>query len=255
MARIEDYITQQLPESVKVDDRQKIGIGGFTLDVRVRESIKDESTAPLTVLEDGSFAHDHIILSPTVLQIDGEVSDIKVDPNPAIKALKRGSATVGVISKYLPTHTQSQLNRIQTLAVQTRDTIQKVDSVINDFGQVFDFFGNKSGSATPQQLFFDTMQAIRKSKQLIQIEMPFKVYQNMAIIGITINTDNVGAPLGYSITAQEIRFAQVKLVGVERYKANPSAGLGGQTDTNQNKGRNGGTKVEESLASQIMGLF
>ena len=255
MANVLDYLGGSLPNSIKVSDTQAIGIAGFDLDVRIKNSTKNESSAPVTVLEDGSFASDHIILTPTTLQIEGEVSDIKVGASPILDSFKRAIVGAGLISKYAPARTRSQINAVETLINDGIDATRKIDDVLNDGRQIYEMFGNKSQSVSPQQKFFDTMEKLRLSKQLIRIEMPFKIYEDMVITSITINTDNVTAPLSYSINAQEIRSARVELVGVERFKKNPSSGLNGQTDSAKNKGTNEGEEVEESLATQIKGLF
>ena len=72
---IQDF-AKQIFGYERTDDRQEIGIGGFTADVRVNESIQMTSDAPDNYVEDGSVINDHVINNPIVLSIDGEVADI-----------------------------------------------------------------------------------------------------------------------------------------------------------------------------------
>lgn len=250
MAIVNDYLNTKLGRTLNVNDNEQIGIAGFNLDVRVRESTRMESSAPTKVLEDGSFANDHIIVNPVILQIDGEVSDIHLAPSVAQNIQRRVARRVGVVSRYLPAFTNSQLNRVQTIANDVLDVTRKIDDVIEDGESFFDLFGDKSESTAITQKFFDTMDKLRLAKALVKIQMPDKLYENMAITSLTINRDNQFEPLTYSLTAQEVRFAAIEFEAVDRYKANPSTSLGGQTDEPTNKGVNKGKEVDESLLSK-----
>lgn len=246
MANVSSYLEQKIPRDIRVADTQQIGIGAFTALVRVTETVNFESSAPTTILEDGSSVNDHIINQPITLQITGEVSDIQALPTQADLIINNVNANLGTITKYLPANTSFQISKINTIVNEARDIVNRLDDVINDSQQIYNLFGNKSLGKKNTQKFFDSMEKIRRAKLPIKIQMPYKVYEKMAIVSITINTDNQAEPLSFSINAQEIRFAKVDFVGIEEFKENPSTALKGQTDGATNKGVNEGTEINDN---------
>jgi hypothetical protein len=253
MAAISDFINKQaeglLPSSD--GDLVSVGIGSYVSDVRVKESARFESSAPVTFLENGSFVNDHIINRPIVLQIEGEVSDIQERPTITQDLFKRFNQEVGNISRYLPPNTTSQINKIQSIASSVGDVIMKADDVENLYG----LFGDKSSAKKNTKKFIDFLKNVRAAKIPIVIQMPYRKYANMVITSITINNDNQFEPLAYSLTAQQIRFAQIEFSAVENYKKNPSGGTGGQTDGAKNKGTNKPKEPGTSIASHILEWF
>jgi hypothetical protein len=256
MSRIKGFIDQKIPKTLKVSDKQNIGIGGFTLDVRIKEEVVQTLNAPTTPLEDGSFANDHIVVNPLTLQIEGEVSEIKFEQNLISDIYKRTIGAVGVVNRYLPTRTQSQVNRVVALANDTRASIRKAEALVKDGRQLLDLFGNKASKKSTQELFIDQMEKLQLGKQLISIQMPFRVYDNMVVTSFTVYKDNIsGNYLNYKITAQQVRFAEVVYSEATNFRPNPSTGVDGQTDGPSQKGLNEGGTPNRSFASFLRSTF
>jgi hypothetical protein len=240
VAIVRNYLNSLIPEDYRIADKQNIGIAGFTLDVRVRESIKMDADVPTTVLEDGSFANDHVVIKPIVLEIDGSVSDIKLQADEISELLGVPRQPVGVITKYLPDRTRSQIGKINGIIRQAQDIIQSIDPYVEDFGNLTGLFGDESISRRNTQKFFDTLEKLRQARSPIVIQMPYRTYDNMVLTTITINKDNIGEPLNYSISATEVRFTTIEATSVR----NASAGTKGQTEGNTNKGRSSGASAD-----------
>ena len=131
--------------------KEEIGIGGFTAMVRVSESTSLTSTAPTTFLEDGSFASDHIVLNPTVLTIEGDVSEIHIRRSAFNEFLVNVQANVGAIALYLPPKTQSQIQKASALANDLTDQVRQVDAAIAAGKQALSFLGNQTPEGKPLQ--------------------------------------------------------------------------------------------------------
>jgi len=239
MAIVRNYLNSLLPDDYRIADKQNIGIAGFTLDVRVRESIKMDADVPTTVLEDGSFANDHVIIKPITLEIDGSVSDIKLQADEVTQILGLQRQEAGVISKYLPDRTRSQISKVNGIIRQAQDVIESIDPYVEDFGNLTGLFGDQSISRRNTQKFFDTLEKLRQARAPIVIQMPYRTYDNMLLTTITISKDNVGEPLNYSLTATEVRFTTIEATTAR----NPAAGTKGQTAGNTNKGRSSGASA------------
>jgi len=247
---LERYLSQQIPETWKVADNQEIGIGNFTAFVKTRYGYSKSSSAATTPLEDGSFATDHIILNPLKLQIEGEVAGVFVKSNPVIKGFIRDIALAAIPGKYLPSWTQTQLSRVKGMAVQSVDVVKKIDGVWGDTDQIYNMFGNKSVNKLAQESFLDELDKLMDSKQVIQIEMPFRVFADMVITDFQVTYDNIlDQAISFKISAQQIRIVKTVYRDARSLYKKGSARTAGK----ENKGVNKTKSVETSFLSRIMG--
>jgi hypothetical protein len=228
----------------KLDDKQRIGIGGFISDVRVTESIQFTSDVPDNYVEDGSFIHDHIINNPIVISIDGEVSDINVQaeflPDILVKVIDKASNIVNNL--YVVQKTQQMIQRVEKFAEPITKAYDTITDAIDNGQQIYDYFkGHKDKSI--QDDFFAFLNSIYYNKQLIDIEMPFNTYKNMRITSLTIVRDNTTQQaLKYKLSAKEVRFAQTIFVDKNKYFKAPSKSSAGKVGDKENKGVTEGKK-------------
>lgn len=247
---LERYLTQQIPETWKVADNQEIGIGQFTAFVKTRYGYTKSNTATTTPLEDGSFATDHIILNPLKLQIEGEVSAVHVKRSPVVKGFIRDVAVAAIPGKYLPSWTQTQLSRVKGLAIQAVDIVRKIDDIWGDTDRIYNMFGNKSVNKLAQEAFLDELDKLMDSKQIIQIEMPFRVFDNMVITEFQVLYDNIiDEAISFKLTAQQIRIVKTIYRDARSLYKKGSK----RTEGKENKGVNKTKPVETSFLSRIMG--
>lgn len=223
----------------RTDDRQQIGIGGFTADVRVNESIQMTSDVPDNYVEDGSVINDHVINNPIVLSIDGEVADIneKVVFAPPILLEAIDKAAEVISNTYLGQKTLQMIQKVEKIAEPITKAYDAIDDALDKGQQVYDFFSGQK-EKTIQNDFFDFLNQIYYSKQLISIEMPFRTYTNMRITSLTIVRDNTTEQaLKYKLTAKEVRFAKTILVDSKQYfQKAPSSSVKGKVADKENKG-------------------
>jgi hypothetical protein len=245
----------------KVDDKERIGIGGFSALATVRQQETTTASAPATPLEDGSLAHDHIVLNPLQLNIEGRVSDILIKPTAEVVAFRRGLAEIGNITKYLPTRTQTQINRIAGLVVDADNYVKRLNAVVADGRQAFEFFGSKDDATGYRAQFLEMLESYHNGKTLMRIETPTRVFENMVIVSRVITRDNTADDvIDFKITAQQLRFAEVVYTDSQQYFKSPATGdAADKTKGQTSKGLNDAPEVESSLATSlknsVSGLF
>lgn len=252
---IEEYINGAI-QSLRGQQVEQVGIGGFNLFARVSDSSKYKSKAPIFALEDGSFANDHIINEPLLITISGEVSDIHLRESAITQIQRELTAQVGNISVFLPSRTQTQLSRVNAIANDIQNNYRKIDDAIARGKQAADFFGNKTsgGQNTLRKQFVDLIESIHYGKQLITIDMPYRSHKNMVIIDITIERNNQDEVLRFSVTAQKINFTQLVYTELSSFMKNPASAVKDQASGKKDKGAQA-PKKEKSLLSFASGLF
>ncbi|MBL4759601.1 MAG: hypothetical protein JKY80_01940 [Mariprofundaceae bacterium] len=199
-------------------------------------------------MEDGSLIHDHIILKPLTISIEGDVSDVHLRASPLIKQFQTKSAEIGnLTSIFAPSQTQSQLSIVAGLATSALDAVNLLDNLLDKGDQIFDMFGNRdTTNKSNQKKFLHYMEAAHVGRQLIDIDMPFKKRQNMRITSFTLSTDNQTDATTFTLEAEKMNFA--KLIYAEATKK-PAAGTGGQTDSEKDKGAQEGKNTARSVLS------
>ena len=245
MAVVRDYLERNIPGIQTTE----IGIGGFTAVVRVREKYTLLAEVPDTPVEDGSFVHDHIILKPITLSIEGDVSDVHLRASPITRKFERVQAEIGnLTAQYAPARTVSQLEKVGVLFNNVSDAINRIDNFIDTGSQALDYFGNKdTASKGLQEQFLDAMESLHNGKQAFTIDMPYRSHQNMVIISLVTETDNETAVTTFTLEAKQIQYAEVIFADI----STPAPGLDDQTKQQIEKGTQEGAAVVESLATQI----
>lgn len=250
---IRDYINsqtktlQQIPVST-------VGIGGFELFARVAESTKFSASAPTSVLEDGSFTGDEIVIAPFTVTITGEVSDIYIKGADNLFNLIPPAVpeTLGAVTAYLPNWTNGQLSKINGLISDVDDRINQIDSAIAAGQQVFNLAGNKSVTKSLQEQFLDFIESLAQSGQPTEIQMQGRTRKNMAIINLDISRDNQENAYKFSLTAQQLRFNELIYSEISQVFPNPSPATAGQVEGQSNKGAQAPTQ-EKSFLSVLFG--
>lgn len=251
MARVMDFINGRRDP----DELEQVGIGGFRLFAQVSQTYKQTSQVPTTYVEDGSPVNDHIILEPLTVTVQGNVSDINIQPRERSEQAARLQAEIGNIAQYAPARTQAQISIVNGIINQAADKVREIDAALDAGEQALDFFsGNEDEeSKSIQEQFIDAMDALHYGKQLITIDGEYRSYKSMVITSFENTKDNQTDSMTFSLTAQQFRRAEIRLL--ELAAPNPSDGLDGQTDPNKDKGAQEGASPSQSLLSTGLELF
>lgn len=242
---IQDYLQANSDSSNKLEE---IGIGGFKLFAKIRETTNYVSQAPTTYLEDGSFASDHIVLEPLTIEIEGSVSDVYIERSTQSRLLnRRTEKLIDTGLQKLPS-TQAELNKKTALIESLQSEYQRAERQIqNPLGEVGDTTNDNL-----RERFIESMEKLYYGKQLVSIDTEFRKFDSMRITNLSITKDNQNTAISFSISAQKVRIAKTQTTNIERVFANPTADLNGQAESEVDKGTQQG---ERSLLGATIGLF
>lgn len=248
MGYLRDYIDGQFAD----DEKEEVGIGGFTMVARIRDRVMRTASIPTAYLEDGSHVNDHIIRDPLMLSIEGNVSDLHLRPSPALAAIREAEATVGLITQYGPARTSTQISKVSGLVADVGSAIDRVDAALATIDRVGEAVGLRDESASKSNIekFLDTMDGIYESGILINVDMPFRTYERMALTSMEITRDNQQNALAFNLEFQQFRFVETQFVTAA---PNPARGTGGQTAGESDKGAQEGEEVERSALTYLFG--
>lgn len=216
-------------------DAVEVGIGGFSLFARVSESVTYGTGVPVHILEDGSSAMDHLSPQAITLTISGTVADIMLQA-PVEDIISKTSAKVGTVSGFLPARTQSQIQAITDQALAVRDTVDRIGQLVDAGRNALDLFGDKTESTPIREQFVDAMEQIYYGRQLVDIEVAYRVHKNMAITGMTISRDNGREALDFTLNAVQIRVAQTEWSAVADFFQAPAPAVKAQVAKPKNAG-------------------
>lgn len=242
---IQNYLQSKSDSTNKLEE---IGIGGFKLFAKTRETTSYVSQAPTTYLEDGSFASDHIVLEPLAIEIEGSVSDNYIQTAKSSRLIdRRTEAIIQTQLTRLP-ETRSQINKKIALIENIQTQYQKVERQIkNPLGLLGDM-----DTQNLRERFIESMEKLYYGKQLISIDTQFRKFDSMRITNLSITKDNQNTAISFSISAQKVRIAKTQTVSIEKVFANPTADLNGQAESEADKGTQQG---EKSLLKASFNLF
>lgn len=250
MGKASDFLSAQLGG----EGEQRVGIAGFTMLARVRNTYGYSSEVPTTFLEDGSSVEDHIILNPLRLSIEGSVGDIYLEETPLQELSDTVASTAGQIGIYLPERTQTQRQAIAQITSGIGDAVGAIDSLLDSGAQAASLLGSAGlEGKSLRERFVDTMEALHFGRQTVDIEMPYRTFSNMRI-NVDFETDNREKVLKFKIEAQQIREADEAFSEVSGLLSNPSPAINGQGQGLTDKGVQEGAETETSLLGTLLGL-
>lgn len=246
------------------DDRsaEKIGIGEFTAYATVTESSEWSADLTQKVVETGYTVSDHRIKKPRTIELEGVVSDKFISGeswDAQFKSLASGAiGAVGLVSKYLPGKTQSQIQKLYSLENRAENAFNGVKSYVNEGQSLLKFAGLVTGSEGEKTItdkFYTAMNSYFDSGLPIQINAPKHTYKSMVITSLTMRTDNQLNNVGFTLRATELKIASTQQSVTLRGKS-PSKDTQGALDGEKKKGpQQGDTKDAKESAFSVGGIL
>lgn len=238
------------------DSVKKVGIGGYSMFARVRDSTEYPAQVPVDVLEDGSNASDDIINGPITIKISGVVADIYVDAKPNSSfSLMPDYSKYGEVVEYIPSKTQQQLQKMNEIADRAEQKILETKRLVDKGADLFGLVGNPvaGGTKSIREQFLDFIEAVYFGKQLISVEVDYRTHENMALSGLVISTDNQTLETKFEANFTKLNFSQLTTAPIEQYFKSPSAAAKSKTSGVANKGAQ--TPADNSKGKQSKSVF
>ena len=236
---------------------QQIGIGGFSLFARVNERTTLKADNPTFYVEDGSPLNDHRIKKPERLTISGSIGDVYRTPNTLIDRVQNVGDNLGQITQYAPRFTPTQLIEAERIATNAVSQLNKLEDLINAGTQANNLIGNLDNlSKSLGEQFIDAMENIHYGNQLVSIQMPYRLYDNMSLDSVVVDRSNSSEGIDFVIEATRFRVADLAFIAVERVAtptgtaervgANPAEALNGQAQGVTDKGAQEGRSLDDA---------
>lgn len=258
---IVDKLFKGRAQSSQSSSEEDIGIGGFKLFARVNQSTQYKAQVPNFVLEDGSYANDHIINDPLTLSINGEVGGTffqKLQSYIPEFLTNSQQNALSNVSVYLPSRTTSQLSRINSLRSDANSYLSQLNRMASVGTELFNVFNGTSAQKEKdnQEQFIAFLESVYYSKQLIDIEMPYKKHTNMALTDLSIERNNTENSIKFTASFKKVQFAQIVYTSASKYFKKPSSATNKKTESAKDKGSQkpaDNKKSSKSLLTTLMG--
>lgn len=258
---IVDELFKGRAQSAQSSSEEEIGIGGFKLFARVNQSTQYKAQVPDFVLEDGSYVNDHIINNPLVLSINGEIGGTFFKKLQSyIPDFLTGSQqnAINNVSVYLPSRTTSQLSMINGLRSDANSYLSQLNRIESVGTELYDVFNGTTAQTEKdnQEQFITFLESVYYSKQLIDIEMPYKKHTTMALTDLSIERNNTEDSVKFTASFKKVQFAQIVYTSASKYFKKPSSSASTKTESKKDKGSqkpSDNASSNKSLAKTLLG--
>jgi hypothetical protein len=189
------------------------GIGGFVFDIPTRETLTLETDITDHFMENGSYTNDHAVDRPVKATLTGFVGELFVGPPKGLAALTSEiggflAPIAGFTGEFLPAEVQvfnAALDVVDQAAAQINNAIQKGADFI-DF-----LSGTERVALKRQKEALNTLDAMRRSRAVFALTLPWAYYENVMIELITVQGEEDTEQWSeFSVTVKQVRFDEVR---------------------------------------------
>ena len=214
------------------------GIGGFVFDYNGQEDVTWAADITDHYVENNTPVQDHIAIKPLKVVLRGFIAELVLQkPQGLIGALDTIQNRLTAVPAYLGRYTPGAIQDAQKFITKATNTVNKIDQAIGRIKNIVGFF--TAPGETKQTKAFNTLLALANTRQVMVVETPYKVIDNMAIENVTfIQDDNTRELTDISVTLKEMRFVDLKTT--TDINANRRTQM---SQTSTDKGKTSGTPV------------
>ena len=184
----------------------RIGVSGFIFDIIGSEDMSIDSDITDHYLENNVAIQDHIALRPEQFTLSGYVGEIASSPVNAGTDILTQLQAFGPVSALLTTFSPQAAqvyNRVSSIA-------NNGQSLLNQAANLYSLFSDLSTTTNKQQNAFQYFYQLWQAGQLCEIETPWGIFENMAILNIRAKQNEMTRLItDFSVTFKKIRFANV----------------------------------------------
>ncbi len=232
----------------------RIGVSGFIFDIIGTEDIMLDSDITDHYTEDNIAIQDQIALRPEQFTLSGYVGELvsqSISPfTNVLTQLQAFGVVPAMITTFAPQAAQVY-NRFSSIASNGQN-------ILNQASNVYSLFSDLSTTTNKQQNAFQYFYSLWQSKQLCEVETPWGIFENMAILRVQVKQDELTRVISdFSVTFKRLRFANTSTLTSTGADLSSVTGRVDQV-LQENPTSNGwtlGTSVDNSLISQNVALL
>ncbi|RPJ58267.1 MAG: hypothetical protein EHM12_08260 [Dehalococcoidia bacterium] len=187
------------------------GIQGWLFDVKKTEQLDIDADITDHYMEYNSFVNDHIVRKPRVIQLSGYIGELVGRKPEMIEAILQFMAnTLSQVNAYLGDYSPQALQIMQTVISQTKSYANTVNQAINKTKNMIKQFSGAGAFLTAQQRAYEDLYALFLSNDLLTVQTPFAIFENMKIQKITmVQGEDSTDYSDITVTLKEMRFASL----------------------------------------------
>lgn len=182
----------------------RIGVSGFIFDIIGVEEMMLDSDITDHYIEDNTSIQDQIALRPEQFTLSGYVGELTGNvTNPFTSILTTLQAFGPISAMLVPFSVQASqvYNKLSTIATNGQN-------IINQAANIYTLFSDLSTTTNKQQNAFQYFYHLWLSRQLCEVETPWGIFENMAILNVRARQDEDTREISdFSVTFKMMRFA------------------------------------------------
>lgn len=226
------------------------GIAGFVFDYLGDTTLNLEADITDHYSENNFAVQDHVAIKPTRVVLKGFVSElVHKAPQGVVGLLASMQSGLSQIDAYLESYTPGVVQTLQKAVTQVQNTVNNINNTLQKAQNVISLFPGAPPTTTKQETAYIQLSIALRTKQVMTIETPFHVFDNMIIERLTlIQPEETKTWADISVTLKQLRFVDVTLVADDGTFANR---LAQQRAAATNKGTVPGAPVNQSVAYSL----
>lgn len=235
---------------------EPIGIGGFRAYAIVNEGVSGTRQLPTSVLENGGYANDHVIIEAIMLDISIEIADTFVELGDAPPEDAPVENTSGSIMQFVPAGTPAQAQRMERVT-KAIDMLKGGPRVVNKAEANRDVYNAnaKSSVKTHRENFVQFLHDMYNSDGIISIETQQKTFDNMALKSFNTVTDNQRKSIRCDMQFQQLDFRELQSVAVTQVQKKVSPAGSAVTGSKKEQGAQGAESGKKATPQQSKSLL
>jgi prophage DNA circulation protein len=201
ISSISDFISNTVDQYIVRPTGNLIGVDGFIFDIIDNEEVIADSEITDHYVEDNFAIADHIALKPVIFTLRGFVGEI-TRQNENASQINQLLNNIANISAFLPVFADQASQVYKQLTNLNNSAV----NVLNLATSIYGLYSDYSTTTNKQQGAYNYFKALRDSRILCQVETPFGVFNNMAILRLqAVQKGDTKLISDFLVTFKEIR--------------------------------------------------
>lgn len=227
------------------------GIGGFVFDYEGETNLQIQADITDHYAENNTAIQDHIAIHPIKMTLRGFVSELVMkSPTGLAGALEQIQNRLTTVPAYLGKYTPGALSNIQRALTKTQNTVNTINQSLARVKNIVGLFSNSAPGRTAQERAYNKLQSLMVSKQLMFVETPYGMFNNMAIESLVlVQDDSTKTWTDISVTLKRINLVAVNTSTID-FRAGRNVQ---QSASAVDKGSTKGTPENVSIAYKLFG--
>lgn len=206
-------VTRQEPKSIRLKEQMPDPRIALYFDTIEEHTLSIQNQITDNYIENNTSIQDHIAHSPITISMRGLIGEIVYKP--PMKAINEiiGKINTPFIQNYGITISNklspiaALLPPVSNVTQVARNAVQYVEASYRRYEKIIKSFGQGGYRQTRLEEVYDKLKIMRDYNDLLIVETPYQVFDNMVIQSLTLRQGNVNYASDIEITLKQINYA------------------------------------------------